>query len=144
MALKHKPIAGEVIPRHRPLITTNDFFDGWKERVLSEFKMGASREEIYAMLDISDVTFARLMRDDKDFFRAIKTGERYSQAWWLNVGRTQLRNKEFSYTGWYMNMKNRFDWADKQENKHEINFVQPILGGIAKQIPDVHSNADNS
>lgn len=127
---KSKVVKGEVLKAGRPLITTADFFDGWQERVLNEFKMGASREEVYAMLDISDKTFARLMRDESIFFRTIKTGERYSKAWWLNVGRTQLRNKEFSYVGWYMNMKNRFDWADKQENKHEISLVQPILGGL--------------
>ena len=127
---KTKALKGEVLKVGRPLVTTNDFFDGWQERILAEFKMGASREEVYALLDISDKTFARLMRDEPLFFRAIKTGERYSKAWWLNVGRTQLRNKEFSYVGWYMNMKNRFDWADKQENKHEISLVQPILGGL--------------
>lgn len=144
---KSKVVEGEVRlanPVGRPKITTADFFDGWKDVVIGEFKMGASREEVYALLDISDSTFARLMREDADFSRTIKTGERYSKAWWLNVGRTQLRNKDFSYVGWYMNMKNRFDWADKQENKHEINMVQPILGAVTKQLDeDVHSNTDN-
>lgn len=135
-----KSIEGEVMTKPkvgRPLITTADFPSDWKERCMTEFKMGASREEIYALLDISDKTFARLMRDDREFFRTINTGERYSQAWWLAVGRTQLRNKEFSYVGWYMNMKNRFQWADRQENHHTVEQVQPILGGItAGKKPD--------
>lgn len=104
-------------PVGRPKITTADFPDDWRLRVLSEFKMGASREEIYAMLDISDMTFARLMKEDKEFAGTIKYGERLSKAWWLNAGRTQLRNKEFSYVGWYMNMKNRFQWVDKQQTE---------------------------
>lgn len=112
-------IKGEVVTKKvgRPLIVTSDFGEGWQERILSEMRMGASREEVYGMLNISDTTFARLMRDDAEFSRTIKQGERLSKAWWLAVGRTQLRNKEFSYTGWYMNMKNRFGWVDKQQTE---------------------------
>jgi hypothetical protein len=143
MAARIKLQEGEIVtnPVGRPKITTADFPTDWKERVLGEFKMGASREEIYAMLDISDRTFARLLKEDKEFLRTIKTGERYSQAWWLNVGRTQLRNKEFSYVGWYMNMKNRFDWADKQEQKHTVEMVQPILGGASANQDDTDTDA---
>ena len=91
---------------------------------------GASKIEISAEIDVSLETMAQWCRPDGDYFNkdfsdAIKKGLRLSQAWWEKQGRTQLKDKDFSYTGWYMNMKNRFQWADKQEVvNHEPSTVK--------------------
>lgn len=110
-------ISGEVIKKKigRPKITTADFDEQWKKQIIDLMQFGASRFEVYAMLDISDTTFARLMREDEEFSRTIKHGERLSRAWWENIARTHIRSKEFNSTLWYMNMKNRFGWVDKTE-----------------------------
>ena len=102
----------------RPLITVNDLPKKWKENMISESAEGASIIELSVDLEISRDTFYALSERDDDFSDTVKKCKTLSEAWWVRKGRKNLDNKEFSYTGWYMNMKNRFNWADKQETKH--------------------------
>lgn len=123
----------------RPLITTKDFPVHHKEHILNIMSEGASLFEVYAYLDISDKTFARIMRDDYIFFRTIKKGVKLSRAWWEKKGRSNLENKDFSPVLWYMNMRNRFGWADKKEIDHTTKgraLPRPILGGLSVQKDD--------
>lgn len=114
---------------------------------------GASKIEVCAELEITQDTFYRWCNEKsdgyiKEFSEAIKKGEKLSQAWWERKGRISLENKDFSYTGWYMNMKNRFKWADRQEVEHkgeitynhvtdEIDFTQ-IRSKVDKHKEKVH------
>jgi len=104
----------------RPLITLKDLPEGWEESIINLSKKGASIVELAVELDISRQTLYNLSERDKHFLDTIKKCKRYCEAWWLSKGRTELENREFSYTGWYMNMKNRFGWADKKEIKEEV------------------------
>ncbi len=105
--------------RGRPQIKLEDLPEGWEESIIKLSKQGASIVELAVELDISRNTLYALSERDEYFLNTIKRCKRYCEAWWLGKGRTELDNKDFSYTGWYMNMKNRFGWADKQENKNE-------------------------
>ncbi len=84
-------------------------------QVVNLMKEGASKTEVAAELDINRDTLYLWCKKYPEFSDAIKRGEGLSQAWWERQGRTSLRDKEFNYTGWYMNMKNRFGWRDKNE-----------------------------
>ncbi len=105
--------------RGRPQIKLEDLPEGWEESIIKLSKQGASIVELAVELDISRNTLYALSERDEYFLNTIKRCKRYCEAWWLGKGRTELDNKDFSYTGWYMNMKNRFGWADKQEIKEE-------------------------
>lgn len=100
-----------------------DLPDGWYHNVLNEYKMGASDVEIKAYIysvrgSFSNDLWDRWLQEEPEFSETIKTGRMLSEAWWSKNGRINLDNKEFSYTGWYMNMKNRFGWRDKTDTQH--------------------------
>jgi len=102
----------------RPRIELSDLPDGWELTMLSLSEEGASIIELAVELDISRDTFYELSKRDEKFSDTVKRCKDLSEAWWTRKGRKNLENKDFSYTGWYMNMKNRFSWSDKQEIDH--------------------------
>lgn len=97
-----------------------DLPDGWKDRILTMYAEGASDVEVKAWIyqqrgSYSNDLWERWINEEPEFSETIKVGKTVSEAWWERSGRKNLNNKDFSYTGWYMNMKNRFGWKDKQE-----------------------------
>lgn len=91
------------------------------DQVIECGKQGMSIEETCVELDISDDSWYRWSDEEsghKEFCESIKRHKALCYAWWMKEGRTQLQNTKFSFTGWYMNMKNRFGWKDKSETDH--------------------------
>lgn len=86
-------------------------------RIVELMSEGASIVEVMADLRLCRKTWYNWIDDASkpEFKEAAELGNLLSEAWWQRNGRTNLGNPQFSYTGWYMNMKNRFGWADKQE-----------------------------
>lgn len=92
------------------------------------YAQGASDVEVKCEISemrgsISNDLWERWMKEEPIFSETIKRGKRLSHAWWERNGRLNLENKEFNYTGWYMNMKNRFGWKDKNETEHSGNIA---------------------
>lgn len=86
----------------------------WDERMISLFREGASIKEVRAALDISQVVWDRFMEEEPRFREIAVHGKDLAEAWWESEGRKNLQNTRFSAVLWYMNMKNRFGWTDKQ------------------------------
>lgn len=94
--------------------------EGWYNSILDLYKQGASDVEIKAWIydargSFSNDLWDRWLKDEEQFSETIKIGKILSEAWWSKSGRISLKSKDFNYVGWYMNMKNRFGWKDKQE-----------------------------
>ena len=92
------------------------------EAIVKEMSQGASIIEVAALIGITKGTLydwcsPASPRFNQEFSDAIKKGVELSEAWWQRQGRVNLGAERFSYTGWYMNMKNRFGWSDKQETR---------------------------
>ena len=100
------------------------------ETVIELMKEGASQYEVLATLGISEDTFYRWKKENEEFSESIKRGSQLSQAWWEKKGRISLDDRQFNSTLWYMNMKNRFKWADKQEVKNDGNITIVMDTGI--------------
>jgi hypothetical protein len=96
-----------------------DLPQDWYKKILSLYEEGASDVEIKALIyqwrgSFSNDLWDRWNKEEEQFSETIKMGKIISEAWWSKSGRENLKTKDFNYTGWYMNMKNRFNWTDKQ------------------------------
>lgn len=109
------------------------------EAVIELMSEGASIVEVAGLLDITRQTIYDWCNPDsprynQEFSNTIKKGLQKSQIWWEKQGRTNLQNKDFSWVGWFMNMKNRFaeDWRDKKEVEQKTE----IKGGKVQIIAE--------
>ena len=100
--------------------------------ILKEYSEGASDTEIKAYIWEERGTFSndlwdRWIKEEPVFSEAIKKGRALSARWWERNGRKNMYDSSFNYTGWYMNMKNRFGWKDKNETSGEFKTTTTII-----------------
>lgn len=111
----------------RPKKNLSSLPKDWEKKVIDLMTEGASDVEIKAELSLCNDTFARFLKEEPLFSETIKRGRALCESWWQREGRTNLRNREFNSVLWYMNMKNRFGWKDKQEVEHSGNKDNPVV-----------------
>lgn len=117
----------------RPKENTETMPKNWDKAILDLYSNGASDVEVKALIykwrgSFSNDLWDRWMKEYPEFSETIKKGRLLSEAWWQKMGRTSLKDREFNFTGWYMNMKNRFGWKDSQSFDHtsggeKINII---------------------
>ncbi len=122
------------MPAGRPQIGLEVLPDGWKDKVCALAAEGGSEVEMRVELGLCISTFYKFMETEKEFSETIKKASDLCRVWWERKGRKNLDGKEFNSTLWYMNMKNRFGWADKQESKVDHTTGGKEITGITREI----------
>lgn len=104
------------------------------EHIISLYSDGASDVEIRAYVatvrpqgTFDPDLWYRWLKEEPIFSETIKRGRMLSNAWWERKGRTSLENKDFNYTGWYMNMRNRFGWRDNKREDEPDKAAAPQI-----------------
>jgi hypothetical protein len=105
-------------------------------QILELYSKGASDVEVRGLImewrpsdTFSHYLFEEWQENDTIFFETIKKGRYLSQIWWEKQGRTSLKDKDFNWTGWFMNIKNRFHkhWKDKVHQETETKGPPQII-----------------
>jgi hypothetical protein len=118
----------------RPPTNLSILPDDWQDKILAMSAQGMSGVEIRAKLCTSgspgkpnwkfnDKLWDALAERETEFSLTVKRGQALCQAWWEEMGRNNLKHskeKVFETALWFINMKNRFGWKDKQEIDHGI------------------------
>ena len=109
----------------------------WKEVIIKEYKKGASDVETKAWLSevlgsFSNDLWERWMEEEPEFSETIKKGRLFAEAWWTKIGRTNLKEKDFSATLFYMNMKNRFNWTDRVDQTTKGDKTAPVIVNLGE------------
>ena len=109
-----------------------DLWKGWANDILDLYVDGASDVEIKALIwkkkgSFSNDLWDRWLDEEKQFSETIKMGRIFSKAWWEKKGRSGVDSQEINSTMWYMNMKNRYGWKDKQDITSSDQPIQTVV-----------------
>lgn len=102
------------------------------EKVIEMMRDGMSITEIAYHLNVAKSTVYEWIDNQAEFSSAIKAGKDFSEGWWMTKGRENISTKEFNSTLWYMNMKNRFGWKDKQES--EVGLSESLMQKVIDKL----------
>ena len=108
------------MPAGRPKDSVIDRLkEGWQSKFLEMGKDGCSDVEIRAAFGISDDLWYRWIAEDEEFSRTYKLSKAACHAKWEEMGRKMAFGQvDGNPTTWIFNMKNRFNWRDKQDVEH--------------------------
>jgi hypothetical protein len=104
----------------RPKEGLDSLPEDWYDQIIDMYSNGADDSEIMATIYMWRGRFSydlweRWLKDEPEFSETIKMGRIIAKAWYIRLGREQLRNNFFPFVGWYMQMKNRFGWKDRND-----------------------------
>lgn len=119
--------------------------EGWQTTMKDMARDGASDVELRAELGISDDLWYRWIDDEPEFARTVKACKQLCQVWWEKTGRKMAGGQaEGNATVWIFNMKNRFNWRDKQDVEHsgQVSYSDMTEEEIERRIASLTRRED--
>ena len=105
-------------PVGRPRTTISDLPDNWFQIMIDCGQEGGSAVEARCLLGIAQSAWETLLEDSEEFRLTEKQRQSLCEVWWERQGRRMTMEGQGNATVWIFNMKNRFNWRDKQEVDH--------------------------
>tara|TARA_R110000787_G_C13060968_1_gene407761 strand:+ start:17 stop:400 length:384 start_codon:yes stop_codon:yes gene_type:complete len=94
------------------------------QTLIDHMESGLSYECFAGVISVSKQTLYDWEKVNPEFIDAKKIGLGKAQLYWEKVGNAGMymggKDNPFNSTIWIFNMKNRFNWRDKQETTHDI------------------------
>jgi hypothetical protein len=111
----------------------------WIETMLSLYEAGRSDTEVCKELRITRKQFEQYMSDVPAFAELVQRGRDYAEAWWLEQGRVNLKNRDFVTALWQFNMVNRHGWNSKREvSPADSNLnLDKLKDELRRALPDL-------
>ena len=110
----------------------------WIETMLSLYESGRSDVEVCKELKITRKQFDQYCSEVPAFAALVERGRDYSEAWWLEQGRVNLKNKEFVTALWQFNVINRLGWSNKREaSPDQHQNLDKIRDELRRVMPDL-------
>jgi hypothetical protein len=117
---------------------------------LQEYALGAADVEIARILEMTESQFYDTEAENQAFATFVAKGRTLAKAFWYELSRKNVKNKEFNTPLYVINMKNRYGWADKVDtndttDKDPVNLDQmraqlkKQMEKLAKKDPDLRN-----
>lgn len=111
----------------------------WIETMLDLYQAGRADVEVCKELRITRKQFETYMAEVPAFAELVQRGRDYAEAWWLEQGRVNLKNKDFVTALWTYNLANRYGWSSKRETSQvdpNLN-IDKLKDELRKALPDL-------
>lgn len=106
---QQNPMASELaLKRPRPRGRPSLYDPAYCDRALELAAEGCGKAEIAAALGVSAKTLTAWAKAHEDFKEAMARAKDIEYAWWLSAGRKGQFMRNWSASGWALQMRNRF------------------------------------
>lgn len=94
--------------------------EGWLSRILGVYAEGGADINVCAKLRCTMATFQKWYKENDAFRQTVDIGRTLSKAYWFDLGRQNISNKNFVASVYNFQMKNRYGWSEKNSDPDEI------------------------
>ena len=91
--------------------------EDWKDQFLKLYDSGGSDWELMRIYGITPGAWKTMYNalGESEFHEVVEFGNVLAKAWWIELGRKNVYNKQFNTRLYDITMQNRFGWAQKAE-----------------------------